>query len=260
MNNGYAIGASSVLTSMYRQDVASNNLANMETVGFKPDMTFTLPRLAARQEDDLMNASSNALLERLGSGVLLGRNKVAFTQGALRRTGNPLDVAIEGSGFLQLGVPAGENADRLRLTRDGRMTVNSEGRLVNANTGLDVLDVGDRPITLNRAQPIEIDGAGGIWQGGAKVAELRFIDIPTTDVLSKIGDGMFTMSAAAASSRSPAKGELKQRAVEGSAVDPIKAMMAVQQAASSVSSAVRIMQINDELSGRAINSLGRIAS
>lgn len=259
MNFGYAIGASSVLTSMYRQDVAANNLANIETVGFKPDMTFTVPRQAVRQEDGLPNASSNALLERLGTGVLLGRNRVSFSQGPITRNNNPLDVAIEGNGFLQLAQPVGASTDRLRLTRDGRMTVNKDGFLVNASSGLAVLDANDRPISLNRGMPVEIDEGGGIFQGGARVADLRFIDVPNKDVLSKIGDGMFTLTAAAASSRQPAKGRIIQRSVEGSAVDPIKAMMAVQDAANSVSSAVRIMQINDELTGRAINSLGRLA-
>lgn len=257
MNSGYYIGASSVLTSMYRQDVAANNLANIETAGFKPDMTFTIPRQAVRQEDGVMNLPSNALLERLGSGVLLAPNRVSFDQGAVTRTGNPLDVAIDGKGFLQLGEPAGSRSDRLRLTRDGRMTISNQGRLVNANSGLDVLDTGDRPINLIPGQPVEIDPNGAISQGGQRVAQLKFVEVPNNLSLAKLGDGMFTLTAAAASSRQQASGRLLQGSIERSAVDPIKAMMAVQNAANSVSTAVRVMQINDELTSRTINTFGR---
>jgi flagellar basal-body rod protein FlgF len=260
MNQGYSIGASSVLTAMYRQDVAANNLANIETVGFKPDMAFTIPRQAARQEDGLGNLPSNALLEKLGAGVLLGRNRVSFAQGSLRQTGNPLDVAIEGDGFLQLGAPGDGKSEKLRLTRDGRLTLNKEGRLINAATGLNVLDATDQPITLSPTQRIEIDAAGGIFQGGSKVAELKFVDVPSRESLTKIGDGMFALSSSAAASRSGASGRIVQGSIEGSGVDPIRAMMAVQNAANSVGTAVRIMQINDELTGRAISTLGRISA
>ena len=258
MNHGYMIGASSVLTSMYRQDVAANNLANIETVGFKPDMTFTIPRQAARQEDGLANLPSNALLERLGAGVLLGRNRVSFAQGAITPSGNPLDVAIQGDGFLQLGAPGSGKGDRIRLTRDGRLTINNEGRLVSSSSGLDVLDSSDRPITLNRALPVDIDERGGISQGGSKVAELKFVDVPSRDALSKIGDGMYTLTSNSAASSIAATGRIIQGSLERSGVDPIRALMAVQNAANSVGTAVRIMQINDELTGRAINTLGRI--
>lgn len=261
MNQGYMVGASSVLTSMYRQDVAANNLANIETAGFKPDMTFTIPRAAARQEDGLGNLPSNALLERLGAGVLLGRNRVSFAQGAVTKTGNPLDLAIEGEGFLQLAAPGGSGKNtQVRLTRDGRLAINNEGRLVNASSGLEVLDSADRPITLNRAQAVEIDEAGGIMQGGSKVADLKFVDVPSRDALTKVGDGMFAVSANGISSQNTPSGRIVQRAIERSATDPIKAMMAVQAAANDVSTATRIMQINDDLTGRAINTLGRISA
>src|SRR5262249_40596405 len=79
---GYNLAASGMLTAMFRQDVASNNLANLETTAFKPDRAFTIPRAAARIEDKLFNLPSNKLLERLGAGVLLAPTRTTFEQGA----------------------------------------------------------------------------------------------------------------------------------------------------------------------------------
>lgn len=266
MNYGYAIGASSVLTSMYRADVASNNLANLETVGFKPDSAFTVPRAAVREEDGVYNLPSNALLERLGAGVLLGPNRTSFRQGPLTPTGNPLDVAIEGSGFLQVTSPTDGRGDRLRLTRDGRLTLNKEGQLVTASSGMLVTDVNDRPITLDRSRPVSIDERGVIRQGGGAggepvaVAELKFVDVPDRSKLRKLGDNLWGMSAETVSSRTAASGRIIAGSIERSAVDPVRAMMQVTSAANAVGTAVRVMQIHDELMGRAISGLGSVRS
>lgn len=99
MNYGLQISASGVLTSMYRQDVLANNLANMSTVGYKPDVPTTMLRDPARIEDDLGFMPSNDLIERLGAGVLSAPNRVSFAQGALETTNRPMDLAIEGDGF-----------------------------------------------------------------------------------------------------------------------------------------------------------------
>src|SRR4051812_42884899 len=71
MSYGLQISASGVMTSLYAQDVYANNLANMDTPGFKPEIPSIMPRLAVRQEDHLPFMPSNALLERLGGGALL---------------------------------------------------------------------------------------------------------------------------------------------------------------------------------------------
>jgi flagellar basal-body rod protein FlgF len=261
MSYGYMIGASSILTSMFRQDVAANNLANLETVGFKPDSAFTIPRKAAREEDGLFNLPSNAMLERLGAGVLLAPSTTNFRPGPITTTGNVLDLAIEGDGFFQVaaGAGGGRAEDRLRLTRDGRFTLNDQGTLVTTGSGFAVLDDTDRPIQLAGDGQITVDGSGNVRQSGRLVAKLKFVDLPERTTLRKVGDNLFAMSAASVKSRADATGRIVQGAIERSAVDPVQAMMAVQNAANAVAGATRIMQIQDELTGRAISTLGRIA-
>src|SRR5262249_7869957 len=158
--------------SMYRQDVLANNLANVDTIGFKPDTTSTRLRDSARTEDGLTSLPSNPLLERLGAGVLMSPNRVSMAQGSPETTGDPLSVAIMGEGFLAVD-RGGNGGDRIRLTRDGKMTLDAQGRLVVASTGLPVLDTADQPITLRTSSNVQIAPDGTISQGGTTVAKLQ---------------------------------------------------------------------------------------
>lgn len=269
MNYGYYMGAAGVLTSMYRQDVAANNLANVETTGFKPDFTATIPRPSEKLEDTLLSIPSNRLIDRLGGGVLLAPNRTGFTQGGITVTKNAFDLAIEGRGFLTVSGGGSGTANVLRYTRDGRMTLDPSGRLITVNGGHTVLDDSGRPITLDPALPFVVASDGSVSQpgaGGGAIARLGFVDIPDTTNLRKVGENLFAPNnIAAQSSRraaapNPSVGRIIQFARENSAVDPIKAMMAVQDAANAVNTTVRVMQIHDELMNRAINTLGRVTA
>lgn len=264
MNYGYQIAASGLMTAMFRQDVAANNLANIETVSFKPDRAFTIPRDAARIEDHLGDVPSNKLLERLGAGVLMAPTQTDFSQGALDRTGNPLDVAIQGRGFFAVaaGPAVGAAGQQVRLTRDGRLTLNDKGDLVTVTGGRNVLDVSGRPIRLEPGLPIEINGDGTIRQGGSEVARMQVVNVTNTALLRKVGHNLYMAPSDAynTSDTGFGAGELVQGHVEHSAVDPIRAMMAAQDAAYDVNNATRLLSIQDEITGRLINSFGRVSA
>lgn len=259
MNYGLNIAASGVLTSLYRQDVMANNLANVDTVGFKPDITAIRQRDAARTEDGLQFLPSNAMLERLGAGVLAAPNRVSLTQGSIQETGRALDLAIEGNGFFMVSEGAGGNAERYRLTRDGRMALNPKGQLVLASEGLTVLDTNERPITLSGTGVLTVDPDGTLREGGEAVARLQIVEVAGRDTLGKVGAGLFRPSAGEIASRRAASGVVRQHAVERSAVDPINAMMGVTNASNAVGSNARMIQLFDELMNRAINTFGRVA-
>ncbi|MFN7020496.1 MAG: flagellar hook-basal body protein [Phycisphaerales bacterium] len=263
MDYGYNLAAAGMLTAMFRQDVASNNLANIETVGFKADSAFTIPRQAARVEDRLHDIPSNKLLERLGAGVLLGPTRTSFVQGTLESTRNPLDLAIRGDGFLTVSARAGARGtsqDHIRLTRDGRLTLNADGTLVTIAGGRPVLDENGRAIRLDRSTRIEIDGDGTIRQAGGAVAKLRLVDVPNRQALRKAGEGLYMLTSNIAAGFTPARGEIVQGHIEKSAVDVIDAMMKVQSAAGAVTASGRMLSIHDELTGRLINTLGRASA
>lgn len=258
MNYGMYISASGALTSMSRLDALTNNLANVNTVGFKPHSPATQQRDVARIEEGLAFADSNAMLERLGGGVQLARTRIGFSQGALRETGNPLDLAVEGDGFLMIRGDMSGNEAALHLSRDGRLTLGGDGTLVHATSGRPVLGAGNQPIRLDASKPVTIDGTGAIKQDGVQVAQLRFVDVPDRQRLTKAGDGFFRMSNDAQEGLRPATGRIVQGSVESSAVDEIRELMKVQSAAGDARSNLAMVEYHDRLMDRAVNRLGRV--
>lgn len=113
-------------------DVTSNNIANVNTSGFKQDraefqdlMYETLNYTAGQTTQTTINPTGIDV----GLGVRISGIQKNFTEGDLKLTSNPLDLAIQGKGFFQITLPSGETA----YTRNGAFKLNNEGSIVNAN-------------------------------------------------------------------------------------------------------------------------------
>lgn len=245
------------MTSLYRQDVLANNLANASTAGYKPDLASTRPRQAVRQEDGLGFSPSNSLLERLGGGVLLNPNRISFAQGPLRSTGNPLDVAIEGAGFLTVRDDA-DAANPVKLTRDGRLTRNAQGELVLAASGLKVLDTSGNPIVLPEGPAPTISGDGKIRQRGQEVAQIQLNGGGDPSRLRKAGNNLFIAPKDVVGSPTPASGTLSQNTYEDSSVDEVMTLLGLTRIARTIDGQANLIQSHDRLMDRAINVFGKV--
>ncbi|MFO0858234.1 MAG: flagellar hook basal-body protein [Phycisphaerales bacterium] len=256
MSYGLQISASGVMTSLYRQEVFANNLANLDSIGFKADIPTVASRPGVRQEDGVWNLPSNELLEKLGAGTMLMPNRVSMEQGSLRTTGSKMDVAIEGKGFLVVE-DSEDSANPQKLTRDGRMVRNKQGVLSMAGTGLPVMSENDQPIVMPDTGTIKIDSDGTIYMDDIKVAKLKFIELPDNAVYRKVGHGMFEVEKTALRKAGEASGLIRQGVIEEAAVDELKALMNVTNATREVDANVDAMKAHDRLMDRAITSLGR---
>lgn len=256
MNYGLYMSASGSLTAQARLDVMANNLANMTTAAFKPDRAGVQQRDPARVEDRLPFLPSDKMLERLGAGVLLQPTRPDLTPGAVEDSRNPLDVAIEGRGFMLVDTGKGRGDERLRLSRDGRLTLNPGGTLVRVVDGRPVLDDRDAPITLDRDAQVNISPDGRVIQNDAVVATLAIVSPRDERQVRKAEGGLFTFSGGR-SGLEPGGGAVRQHAVERSGVDPFRAVMGVTRAASAIESNARMIQLAYETIGRAVNTLGR---
>jgi len=119
--SAYSSALSGLLANTTALDVVSNNLANMNTQGFKSDsVTF----------EDMMNEATASL--QIGAGVGSTGTATNFSQGSITSTGNPLDAAIQGNGFFVVQNSSGEPL----YTRDGTFTLNSSGQLVDSSGDL----------------------------------------------------------------------------------------------------------------------------
>ena len=115
-----------------RMQTIANNLANVNTTGFKRDrasfetlayQAMTAPGAASSDSTKFATGTN------LGTGVQINGTAKIETQGSLQTTGNPLDMAIQGSGFFQIQMPDG----RTGYTRDGNFNLSSEGTIVNSD-------------------------------------------------------------------------------------------------------------------------------
>lgn len=256
MDYGLNISTSGVLTSLYRMDVLSNNLANVTTAGFKADLPIAKQRQVMRTEDGI-DMPSDELLERLGGGVHQGRNRIQFTQGTLVESGGELDCALQGDGFFVLRESSGQGGDRVRLTRNGRFAVDGKNRLVSADTGMPVMSANNDVLTINPKAPVTITADGEIKQGASTVGKLKVMAVPNTDALSKVGHSMFSAPASALQSKMESTARVRQHTLEQSTVDPLQATMQITNAAKAVESNLAVMSYTDRMMDRAINALGR---
>ena len=259
MNYGLYVAASGMLVNMYRMDVLGNNLANINTTAFKPDSTAFHWRDAERIEAGLTNVPAQKMLERLGGGVHLSPNVTLFRDGQLVETGNPLDLAIQGEGLFKFATGKGEGNERMRFSRDGRLTINADGYLVHAASGMRELDEGDNPIRLEPTGEVVIQPDGSVEQAGSQVARLGVVVPPDLSMLKKAGSNMFTLNSTAQASLLPGAANLKQGWLESSAVDGMSMMMELASANGAIGANARMIRMHDDLMNTAINRFGRVA-
>lgn len=258
MNYGLYLAASGAITNMHRQEVLTNNLVNATTVGFKPDLVFARQRLPERLAS-ASPADPKLMLERLGGAVALLPTRMDMRQGPLQATGNDLDVAIEGEGFLVVQPRTGGGPEDIRLTRDGQMTITGQGELVMAATGMRVLDTRNRPIRIDRDLPVDIGNTGEVWQDGKRMGAIRLAAVPDAAALAKDGDNLLRDASGGPPALRPADGRLQQGYLESSAVAPIMALNDLMNSVKAVQANFKMMQYHDHIMGQAVNTMGRVA-
>ncbi|MCA9312239.1 MAG: flagellar hook basal-body protein [Phycisphaerales bacterium] len=254
---GLYLSASGAAANMARLDVASNNLSNVATVGFKPDFLPVRQREVVRAEDDLPFADSNALLEHLGGGVQPMATRIALTQGPLELTHNSFDVGLEGQGFFE--VQRGKGADGVHLTRDGRFTLDASGRLVTVTEGAAVLDHRGSPIRLDPSRPVSIGSDGTISQNNAPVARLAVVTVDDPDRMTKMGSNAFKPDPEVMAQRRPSLARVVQGAVEASGTNSVQALMDATGASRGAQGNFGMIGIFNDILDSAINTLGRVS-
>ncbi len=236
-----------MLVNEHRQDVIANNIANAETVGFKRDMAVFAERLPASAAG-VRDAASQALLDGLSGGLWLGQTETDYSEGAFVKTDQPEDVALAGPGFLKV-----RSNDRELLTRDGRMRLDENGRLVAASDGAAVLSAGGGEIRVNpRRGPISIDADGWVAQNGTRVARLAVVEPEDYLALRKLGAARFD---AGATRLRLAEADVLAGHVESSGVQPVQEMVAMIEAGHAYQFNAQMVTLQDQTAGRLISTL-----
>jgi flagellar basal body rod protein FlgG len=258
VNYGLYLSAAGALSSMHRQNVYANNLANMNTVGFKPDVVHSRQRLPERLEGPGTFAEPQWMLEHLGGGLFSAPTRISMAQGNLTETGKDLDVALQGRGLFVVGDGRQTADEHLRFTRDGRFTLNTSGELVMSVNGMKVLDASRRPIRLDRDAPVQIDESGAIRQNGSVKARLNIVAPEAADLV-KTGDNLMRLADSTRLADAGADGRVQQGYTESAAVDPILAMNSMMSAAKAAQANMKLIQYHDNILGQTFNTFARVS-
>ncbi|MDD0842017.1 MULTISPECIES: flagellar basal-body rod protein FlgG [unclassified Pseudomonas] len=230
-------------TGLAAQDTAlsavANNLANVNTTGFKSDrvafedLFYSIELQPGAQADEVNTVPSGI---QLGSGVRVAGTQKVFTEGSMQTTGQPMDLAIIGRGFLQVEAPNGD----IYYTENGQLQLNAEGMVVNSQ-GLPLTPAIEVPVGSS-SFTVGSDGiVTAILPGDTTPSELgqiTLVNFTNPAGLEALGGNLYRETVASGEPVEGVPGEeglgtLKQGVLEGSNVQVVEAMVnmiAIQRA------------------------------
>lgn len=244
MENPTYIALSSQMALQRQMDVIANNLANQTTTAFKgEEMLF-----------------SQYLITPPGNGPLafVQDNGTArdTRQGPLSTTGNPLDLAISGSGFFSVETPLGT-----RYTRNGHFVLDPQGEVVTGD-GYPVLGAGDQPLavptntrSLTVAQDGTVSAAVDGTSAASQIGRLQLVDFAEPQAVTPGANGLWVTD----QTPQPATATVQQGMLEDSNVQPVvelTRMMAVVRASANVKN---FLDEEDQRRSNAIDRLGKVS-
>jgi flagellar basal-body rod protein FlgG len=232
MLEGLYSAAAGMQAQQQRMDSVANDLANANTNGYKKS------RVAFR---DLLYVADASGKVQSGAGTAATTIGRGFTQGALRETGNPLDLAIEDGGFLQVRRADGTAA----LTRDGGLHLDSRGRLTTQRGEL--LQPAVTVPAGTKESDLHIASDGTITANNRPVGRIQVVNVRSPEALQSIGDNLFRATAASGAPQALATGRVTQGSVEASNVDVADSMTEMMDAQRSFQLASKALQMQDQL-------------
>jgi len=244
-----------------RMNAISNNLANASTTGFKRDRAVfsdliyqNIVQVGAQSSEDTLYPSGL----NLGTGVRTVATEKLFTQGNIIQTGNPLDIALQGRGLLQVTMPDGTQA----YTRDGTLQMDETGQLVTS-MGYPIepsITIPDNTLSVS----ISSDGVVSVLEPGSaapsEVGNIQLADFINPTGLQPIGNNLFLESAASGSPQTGTPGldglgTLVQNSLEGSNVNTVEELVNMIEAQRAYEMNSKAISTVDQMLQYATNNL-----
>jgi flagellar basal-body rod protein FlgG len=213
----------------------SNDLSNLNTPGYQQtEMGF---------QDLLYSGGGVSTGSHTATGTgsaseIIGRSQA---QGPLQATNRPLDVGIQGGGYLQVQRPNGS----IGLTRNGALQTDAQGHLLDQEG-----DALVPPVTIPKgvnADQVKIASDGTVTSGKQTLGRIQVVTVPAPDQLQPSGDSMFTVTAGSGATRAATGSSLVQGHLEGSNVDVAQAMGDMINAERSYQMSSKAVQYQDQM-------------
>lgn len=251
MNQGVYIALSGAKLQELRLEILANNLANTSTSGYKKDkitsrsFVFELERAFAVA--DVSEDMGSPLIAY--SGVYSKTQHVGtdFSQGYLKFTGNPLNISLEGPGFIAVETPGG-----VRYTRQGVYDLNSKGEIVTSDgylvrgKGLSGLEKGE----------LTIDAEGSVYVDGERKGNIDIVEFENPHILRKEGNNLFVLKQEGKFEKEPENTVVKQGFLEMANINIVNEMVNLIELNRMYEAYQKIIQSMDESTGKVINQVG----
>ncbi len=256
MLRAFSTAATGMAAQQMMVDMTANNLANINTTGFKRSQINFQDLLYIKTREAGAEVASGTTFPagiEIGSGVSVASIVKVFTAGEFQNTNRPLDVAISGEGFLQVSLPNGDT----RYTRDGALQMNAEGQLVTT-TGYSIEPAISIP-TDAVSVSIGKDGSVNVTAGGSSstVGTIQLVRFPNPSGLSSEGDNLLveTEASGTATTGNPGDsgfGTLQSGFLEKSNVQMITELVDLITAQRAYETNSRAIRAGDEMLRKAI--------
>jgi flagellar basal-body rod protein FlgF len=251
MPYGLYLSAEGASIQARRLEVLANNLANVDTTGFKRDLALFQARYTEAVEQGIEQPGGGTL-DDLSGGVALAGTSTDFSPGPLKRTGGASDVAIEGDAFFVV-----ERGGESLLTRAGNFTFNSQGQLVTTS-GYPVLNDAGSPIVVDPAAgPWEVTPDGGVLQAGA-INYLAMVRPQSLGDLVKTGENLYRPLGPTAAIEPPER-RVASGFLEASGVRPTLEMMELIETTRAYEANTTMIRNQDQAMGSLISRVLREA-
>ncbi|MFH1021846.1 MAG: flagellar hook-basal body protein [Planctomycetota bacterium] len=247
---GLYTAAAGSLIEKAKLEIVSNNLANVDTTGFRKAYVNARERLAETQAASGRSVSMSVLLG--GGGVFLDRVQLDSSAGAVQETQEPLDLAIDGSGFF--GVSDGENT---YYTRAGSFTIDAENQIATPDGRYRLLGGGGEPLTLSGGAsggPVTVTKDGVIYQGANEIGRLKLADFTDLENLEARGDNTLLYTGDGGEIASTAR--VRQGYLEKSNASTVQELSEMILAMRSYEASNRMLRTFDTTLQRTVNDVG----
>jgi len=235
MYKGIYIALSGAILKQKHMDIFAQNVANASTPGFKKERISFKDYLIPVDNKPPFVTDGRTMTE-------ISHIVTDFSKGSLLRTGNPLDLAVNGEGFFAL--------ENNKYTRNGNFKIDSEGYLATEDD-IKVLGSGG-PIAV-RGKKLDVNESGEVFVDDISVGKLKIVDFSDKEKLRKLNDGVFTTDDAG----EEAKASVSQGYYEASNVDAVKEMVQMITSLREFESYQKVIQAFDDASSKVSNELGK---
>lgn len=266
---GVYAALSGAMAQSQRLDTIANNLANVNTPAFKKDQQVFKEFLTANEKPSeviqapRIPASIESFYDMQGGDKSYVDSAGTYTnhsQGSLKSTGNPLDVAIDGNGFFEIATPQG-----LRFSRLGAFKIDGNGQLVTKDgypvmrAGGEGEDPASRVIRVSGESQVTINDVGDVIEGQNVIAKISLVDIPNKDSISKIGGSLYEFKKNAQPEIvTVASPSMKQGFLEMSNVNVVQEMTDMIATTRIFESTQKAISAYDSMADKLINTVGNV--